>query len=129
MIASQPRLWDAFRDGVAITCPGITPHLHRGPPVARQSCSPTGWPPNNSYKQDQKAKEMSYRSTVARQPESLRDTLTAAQAELAGLDLKPLASGVIAVTGVGASYAAAVVVAAELQRRGQRALCRLAPAR
>lgn len=64
---------------------------------------------------------MSYRSTVARQPESLRDTLTAAQAELAGLDLKPLASGVIAVTGIGASYAAAVVVAAELQRRGQRA--------
>lgn len=64
---------------------------------------------------------MSYRSTVARQPESLADTLAAAQAELAGMDLKPLASGVIAVTGIGASYAAAVVVAAELQRRGQRA--------
>lgn len=64
---------------------------------------------------------MSYRSTVARQPESLADTLTAAKAELSGLDLKPLASGVAVVTGVGASYAAAVVAAAELQRRGRRA--------
>jgi glucosamine--fructose-6-phosphate aminotransferase (isomerizing) len=64
---------------------------------------------------------MSYRSTVARQPESLADTLTAARAELAGLDLSPLASGIMAVTGIGASYAAAVVVAAELQRRGRRA--------
>jgi glucosamine--fructose-6-phosphate aminotransferase (isomerizing) len=64
---------------------------------------------------------MSYRSTVARQSESLADTLTAAQAELKGLDLTPMASGVVAVTGIGASYAAAVVVAAELQRRGQRA--------
>lgn len=64
---------------------------------------------------------MSYRSTVARQPESLADTLEAAQTQLSGMDLKPLASGVIAVTGIGASYAAAVVVAAELQRRGKRA--------
>ncbi|TYR34240.1 SIS domain-containing protein [Mesorhizobium microcysteis] len=64
---------------------------------------------------------MSYRSTVARQPESLADTLAAAQAELASLDLSPLSSGVMAVTGIGASYAAAVVVAAELQRRGRRA--------
>jgi len=64
---------------------------------------------------------MSYRSTVARQPQSLADTLAAARAELAGMDLTPLASGVIVVTGVGASYAAAVVVAAELQRRGRRA--------
>lgn len=64
---------------------------------------------------------MSYRSTVARQPESLADTLKAARAELAGLDLRPLGSGVAAVTGIGASHAAAVVVAAELQRRGRRA--------
>lgn len=64
---------------------------------------------------------MSYRSTVARQPESLADTLAAAKTELAGMDLTPLASGVTVVTGIGASYAAAVVVAAELQRRGQRA--------
>lgn len=35
VIASQPQLWEAFRDGVAIACgPGITPHLHQGPPVA-----------------------------------------------------------------------------------------------
>lgn len=64
---------------------------------------------------------MSYRSTVARQSESLGDTLAAAHAELAGKDLKDLASGLTVVTGVGASYAAAVVVAAELQRRGRRA--------
>jgi glucosamine--fructose-6-phosphate aminotransferase (isomerizing) len=64
---------------------------------------------------------MSYRSTAARQPQSLADTLKAARAELMGMDLKPLASGVIAVTGIGASYAAAVVVAAELVRRGKRA--------
>ena len=64
---------------------------------------------------------MSYRSTVARQAESLADSLTAAQHELAGLDLTALASGVMVVTGIGASYAAAVVVAAELQRRGRRA--------
>ena len=64
---------------------------------------------------------MSYRSTAARQPDSLASTLTAAKAELAGLDLTSLASGVTVVTGIGASYAAAVVVAAELQRRGGRA--------
>lgn len=64
---------------------------------------------------------MSYRSTVARQSESLGDTLIAAKAELANKDLKALGSGLTVVTGVGASYAAAVVVAAELQRRGQRA--------
>lgn len=64
---------------------------------------------------------MSYRSTVARQPESLGDTLAAAKSELAGKDLKALGSGLTVVTGIGASYAAAVVVAAELQRRGRRA--------
>ncbi|AGT09907.1 SIS domain-containing protein [Paracoccus aminophilus] len=64
---------------------------------------------------------MSYRSTVSRQPEALADSLAAAQAELAGLDLAPLGTGLVAVTGVGASSAAAVVVAAELQRRGRRA--------
>ncbi|PLP59419.1 glucosamine--fructose-6-phosphate aminotransferase [Mesorhizobium loti] len=64
---------------------------------------------------------MSYRSTVARQSESLGDTLAAAKSELASKDLKTLGSGLIVVTGVGASFAAAIVVAAELQRRGQRA--------
>lgn len=64
---------------------------------------------------------MSYRSTVARQPEALSDTLAAARSELATLDLSPLNAGVTAITGIGASYAAAVVAAGELQRRGKRA--------
>ncbi|MBM6595120.1 SIS domain-containing protein [Microvirga pudoricolor] len=64
---------------------------------------------------------MSYRSTIARQPESLRDCLNA-RAEIEKLDLEPLKTGLIAVTGIGASYAAAVVVASELQRRGRRAV-------
>ena len=34
VIASQPRLWDAFRAGVVHVCgPEISLHLHRGPPV------------------------------------------------------------------------------------------------
>jgi glucosamine--fructose-6-phosphate aminotransferase (isomerizing) len=64
---------------------------------------------------------MSYRSTIARQPDSLRDCLVA-RAELERIDLTPLTSGLVAVTGIGASFAAAVVVAGELQRRGRRAL-------
>lgn len=64
---------------------------------------------------------MSYRSTVARQQEALGDSLAAARSEVAGLDLSKFKSGVIAVTGIGASFAAAVVVASELQRRGRRA--------
>jgi glucosamine--fructose-6-phosphate aminotransferase (isomerizing) len=63
---------------------------------------------------------MSYRSTIARQPESLKDCLVA-RAEIEALDLEPLKSGLVAVTGIGASYAAALVVAGELQRRGRRA--------
>jgi glucosamine--fructose-6-phosphate aminotransferase (isomerizing) len=64
---------------------------------------------------------MSYRSTIARQTESLRDSLEAAEAEIAGQDMSALGDGLIAVTGIGASFAAAVVVAGELQRRGRRA--------
>lgn len=63
---------------------------------------------------------MSYRSTIARQPEALADTHAAARDQLAGMDLSPLDRPVIGVTGIGASYAAAVVVAAELQARGRR---------
>ena len=63
---------------------------------------------------------MSYRSTVARQPESLKDCL-AAREELDGMDLSALATGLVAVTGIGASFAASVVVAGELQRQGRRA--------
>jgi len=65
---------------------------------------------------------MSYRSTIARQPEAIANCITAAEAEIAGLDLKPFASGLIAVTGIGASFAAATVVASEFVRRGRRAV-------
>ncbi|WAP68518.1 SIS domain-containing protein [Jiella pelagia] len=65
---------------------------------------------------------MSYRSTVARQTQSLADSLAAARAELAGMDLSGFGAGLTAVTGIGASFAAAVVVASELQRRGRRAV-------
>src|SRR5690606_9967312 len=64
---------------------------------------------------------MSYASTVARQAHALADTPDAANEELASLDLVSLSSGVAAVTGIGASYAAAVIVGIEMQRRGQRA--------
>lgn len=64
---------------------------------------------------------MSYRSTVARQPEALADTFGAAHEELESLDLAALAGGVVAVTGIGASFAAAIVGADELRRRGKRA--------
>ena len=64
---------------------------------------------------------MSYRSTVARQSESLADTLRAARAELAGMDLAALDRPVTAITGIGASFAAAVVIAAAFQASGRRA--------
>lgn len=64
---------------------------------------------------------MSYRATIARQPQSLADCFAAAKRELTKLDLAPLKSGVIAVTGIGASFAAATVVSTELVRQGSRA--------
>ena len=64
---------------------------------------------------------MSYRSTIARQPDALADTHAAVSAELARTDLSSLDRPVIGVTGIGASFAAAVVVAAELQARDRRA--------
>ncbi|WP_225025999.1 SIS domain-containing protein [Xinfangfangia pollutisoli] len=64
---------------------------------------------------------MSYRSTIARQPEALADTHAAVKAELAGMDLSILDKPVIGVTGIGASFAAATVVAAEMQAQGKRA--------
>lgn len=63
---------------------------------------------------------MSYRSTVARQPEALRDTCAAVAAEIAGKDLGTLDRPVIGITGIGASFAAAVVGAGELQRQRRR---------
>jgi len=64
---------------------------------------------------------MSYRATIARQPQSLADSIATAKSELTTLDLTPLKSGMIAVTGIGASFAAATVVSAELIRQGRRA--------
>jgi glucosamine--fructose-6-phosphate aminotransferase (isomerizing) len=64
---------------------------------------------------------MSYRATIARQPESLADSIASAKTELAALDIAPLQQGILAVTGIGASFAAATVIAGELVRRGRRA--------
>jgi glutamine---fructose-6-phosphate transaminase (isomerizing) len=64
---------------------------------------------------------MSYRATIARQPQSLADSISTATAELAALEITPLKQGVLAVTGIGASFAAATVIAGELVRRGRRA--------
>ncbi|MFQ6756041.1 glucosamine--fructose-6-phosphate aminotransferase [Cereibacter sphaeroides] len=63
---------------------------------------------------------MSYRSTIARQPEALADTHATVLDQLGAADLSGLLRPVIGVTGIGASFAAAVVGAAELQARGQR---------
>jgi glucosamine--fructose-6-phosphate aminotransferase (isomerizing) len=64
---------------------------------------------------------MSYRSTIARQPEALADTYAAARDQLAGMDLAPMNQPIIGITGIGASFAAAVVGAGELQAQGRRA--------
>lgn len=64
---------------------------------------------------------MSYRSTIARQPDSIAACLVAAQAETAKLDLSAFAGNEIIVTGIGASFAAAQVIAGELVRNGRHA--------
>jgi glucosamine--fructose-6-phosphate aminotransferase (isomerizing) len=63
---------------------------------------------------------MSYRATVARQPDALANTFATARNELTGLDLTSLDKPVIGITGIGASFVAAVVGAAELQAKGRR---------
>lgn len=63
---------------------------------------------------------MSYRSTIARQPEALIDTHAVVRRQLADANLADLLKPVIGVTGIGASFAAAVVGAAELQAKGRR---------
>jgi glutamine---fructose-6-phosphate transaminase (isomerizing) len=70
---------------------------------------------------DRKDIIVSYRATIARQPQALADTYSAIRDELATKDLSSLDRPVTAVTGIGASFAAAVVLAAELQARGRRA--------
>jgi glutamine---fructose-6-phosphate transaminase (isomerizing) len=64
---------------------------------------------------------MSYRSTIARQPDSIAACLAAAQAETAKLDISAFAGNEIIVTGIGASFAAAQVIAGELVRNNCRA--------
>ncbi|MDR3372871.1 MAG: SIS domain-containing protein [Ancalomicrobiaceae bacterium] len=64
---------------------------------------------------------MSYRSTIARQPEALADAFAAARDELAKLNLAELDKPVIGITGIGASFAAAMVGEAELRAHGRRA--------
>ncbi|TIP81688.1 MAG: glucosamine--fructose-6-phosphate aminotransferase, partial [Mesorhizobium sp.] len=64
---------------------------------------------------------MIYRSTIARQPNQFRHTLEVVGTQLRDLDLAPFEKGTVVVTGIGASYEAAGVVAGELQRRGRRA--------
>ncbi|MFV0336390.1 MAG: SIS domain-containing protein [Tropicimonas sp.] len=65
---------------------------------------------------------MTYRSTIARQPEALADTLASVTTTLPDRTPGTLGDGVIAVTGIGASLAAARIGAAELRRLGRRAL-------
>ncbi|RNF33887.1 SIS domain-containing protein [Paracoccus methylarcula] len=64
---------------------------------------------------------MSYRSTIARQPQQLADSLKTINEEIRNLDLSRFSGGSIAVAGIGASFEAAVVTAGELQRRDKRA--------
>jgi glucosamine--fructose-6-phosphate aminotransferase (isomerizing) len=65
---------------------------------------------------------MRYRSMIASQPESVARCLGAARSQVERIDPSPFATGLIAVTGIGASFAASVVVAAELVRHGRRAV-------
>jgi len=65
---------------------------------------------------------MRYRSMIASQPDSVARCLGAARVEVERIDPRPFATGLIAVTGIGASFAASVVVAGELVRRGRRAV-------
>jgi glucosamine--fructose-6-phosphate aminotransferase (isomerizing) len=65
---------------------------------------------------------MRYRSMIAAQPESVARCLGAARSQVERIDLGPFATGLIVVTGIGASFAASVVVAGELVQRGRRAV-------
>ncbi len=64
---------------------------------------------------------MGYRASVMRQPEALETSRAAVTAALDRIDLKPFATGSIAVTGIGASLHAAVAAAAHLRTCGRRA--------
>ncbi|MBA1142323.1 SIS domain-containing protein [Mesorhizobium neociceri] len=64
---------------------------------------------------------MSYRSTISRQPKQFSHISEVVSAQLRNFDCAPFREGSLVLTGIGASYEAAVVVAGELQRRGKRA--------
>lgn len=64
---------------------------------------------------------MDYRASIAWQPASLEASRKAVAAALDGLDLARLRAGSLAVTGIGASYQAALAGAAGLRARGRRA--------
>ena len=64
---------------------------------------------------------MSYRACIIRQPSQLEQSLATVRESLKTFDATPFAKGCLAVTGIGASYEAAVATASELQRRGRRA--------
>lgn len=65
---------------------------------------------------------MSYRPTILRQPEALGHTRDAIMAQLGSVDLSSCDQGVIGVTGIGASLAAARLGASELQRLGRQGI-------
>ena len=51
---------------------------------------------------------MTYRSMIAAQPHAVARCLDAARLEVERADLAPFATGTIAVTGIGASFAASL---------------------
>lgn len=65
--------------------------------------------------------KMSYRPTIASQPEALADTYAGVREQIKDMDLASLDRPVIGITGIGASFAAAVVGAGELQAGNRRA--------
>ena len=64
---------------------------------------------------------MDYRASIMRQPEALEASRIAVIAALERIDLQPLSTGSIAVTGIGGSLHAAVAAAAHLRTCGRRA--------
>ncbi len=65
---------------------------------------------------------MSYRETIARQPDMLGHVIATVSPRLDAIDMSAMINGVTAVTGIGASYEAAVVTAGDLAARGRRAV-------
>jgi len=64
---------------------------------------------------------MNYRPSIAWQPASLGASRAAVETVLNAINLAPLRTGSLAIVGIGASYQAALVGAADLRSRGRRA--------